>query len=152
MVSVQEVDTQQLIRETAERLKERGLEMPVWAGFVKTGRSRERPPQQENWWWIRGASLLRKVYLKRQGISKLRKAYSGRKNLGHGPEHSFLGSGKIIRVLLQQLEAEGLLRKEKGKGRVISPQGQKFLDGIAKELQKGLETKAKVVKEKERGE
>lgn len=108
--------------------------MPDWARFVKTGPSRQRPPQQEDWWWIRGASLLRKVYLQRRGVSRLRKEYSARHNNGHQPEHRANSGGKIIRVLLKQLETEGLVKIEKGKGRVITPQGQKFLDGITKQV------------------
>jgi small subunit ribosomal protein S19e len=111
--------------------------MPDWARFVKTGPSRERPPQQADWWHIRGASILRKVYLEGRGVSRLRKEYSGRKNRGHKPEHTFPGSGKIVRTLLKQLEGEGLLKIKKGKGRVITPLGQKFLDGVAKETVKG---------------
>jgi len=137
MASVKEADSQKLVIRTAEKLKELpGMGMPDWARFVKTGHSRERPPQQENWWWIRGASVLRNVYLQGQGVSRLRKVYSGRKNRGHKPEHSVRGSGKLIRVLLKQLEAEGFVKTEKGKGRTITPKGQKFLDGIAKELRK----------------
>jgi len=135
MTSVKDVDVQKLVPKVAEELK--GMEqmaMPKWAEFVKTGSSRERPPQQKNWWWIRGASILRQVYFQKQGVTKFRKHYAGRKNLGHQPEHRVLASGKIIRTLLQQLEQVGMLKTEKGKGRSITSKGQKFLDGIAKEV------------------
>ncbi|MBI4181952.1 MAG: 40S ribosomal protein S19, partial [Candidatus Aenigmarchaeota archaeon] len=66
----------------------------------------------------------------------LQKVYSGRKNLGHQPEHRALASGKILRTLLQQLEAAGLVKAEKRKGRVITPKGQQFLDQVAKEIGK----------------
>jgi small subunit ribosomal protein S19e len=137
MASVKEADSQKLIIKAAERLKKMpGMEKPGWAVFVKTGPSRERPPEQADWWWIRGASMLRKIYLGDKGVSKLRKAYSGRKNLGHRPEHRFPASGKIIRTLLRQLEVNNLVKTEKGRGRIITPAGQKFLDGIAKEVRK----------------
>lgn len=134
MASVKEVEAQKLIKKVAEKLKGmEQLKQPGWAAFVKTGVSRERVPQQEDWWYIRGASILRRIYVQNQGVSKLRKAYSGRKNYGHAPEHGARGSGKIIRTLLQQLETAGLLKTEKGKGRLITSEGQKFLDGVAKE-------------------
>ena len=134
MSLVKETDPQKLIPEVAGKLKAVGVEMPEWAKFVKTGPSKERPPQQEDWWCIRGASILRQVYLQKQGVSKLRKSYSGRKNRGHKPEHTFKGSGKIVRVLLKQLETAGYVKIEKGCGRVITPAGQKFLDSAAKGL------------------
>ena len=137
MASAKEIDSQLLVEKAAEKLREMpGMEKPEWARFVKTGVSRERPPDKEGWWWIRGASILRKVYLQGQGVSKLRKAYSGRKHRGHKPERHRIGSGKIVRTLLKQLEARGFVKTEKGKGRVITPAGQKFLDGIAKDLKK----------------
>ncbi|MBI4019795.1 MAG: 40S ribosomal protein S19, partial [Candidatus Aenigmarchaeota archaeon] len=105
--------------------------------FVKTGVSRERPPTQANWWWIRAAALLRRVYLDQQiGVSHLRKKFGGRKNRGHKPEHKYPASGKIIRKILQQLEAAGYVKAEKGKGRSITPKGQQFLDRTAKSVKK----------------
>lgn len=137
MTSIKNIDSQALIIKAAEQLKTlESMKMPDWARFVKTGSSRERPPEQADWWWIRGASLLRKVYLQEQGVSRLRKEYSGRKNRGHKPEHSYAGSGKIIRILLRELETSGFVKAEKGKGRIITPAGQKFLDGIAKTLKR----------------
>lgn len=134
-MTVKEADPQRLIQITAEKLKGmQGTEKPDWARFVKTGPSRERPPASQDWWWIREASILRKIYLGEMGVSKLRKEYSGRKNRGHKPEHKFRGSGKIIRTILKQLEIQGFVKTEKGKGRVITASGQKFLDGVAKEM------------------
>ena len=135
---IQDVDSQKLIEKAAEKLQ--GLEAlrpPEWAGFVKTGRNRERPPIQKNWWYLRAASILRKVYLNQDvGVSKLRKVYGGRKNRGHKPEHKYRASGNIIRKILQQLEAAGFVKtekgKERGKGRRITPGGQKFLNNVAR--------------------
>jgi small subunit ribosomal protein S19e len=138
MVSVREVDTQQLVVKAAEHLEKMPeFKPPEWAEYVKTGVSRQRPPTQPNWWWIRSASILRKVYLNQTvGVSKLRKVYGGRKNRGHKPEHKRRASGSIIREILQQHEKAGFVKTEKGKGRTITPKGQKFLDGIAKAVKK----------------
>ncbi len=132
-MGVKEVDAGQLIKKAAialEKVKE--IEPPEWASFVKTGVCRERPPMQKNWWFIRSASVLRKVYLNQTGVSRLRKVYGGRKNSGHKPEHKYRSSGAVIRKILQQLEAAGFVKTEKGKGRIITPKGQKFLNDIAK--------------------
>jgi small subunit ribosomal protein S19e len=138
MVSVKEVDTQELIIKAAAELEKiPEFKPPEWAAFVKTGVHNQRPPSQANWWWIRSASILRKVYLsQRIGVSKLRKVYGGRKNRGHKPEHKKRASGSIIREILQQHEKAGFLKMEKGKGRSITPKGQKFLDGVAKSVKK----------------
>lgn len=136
MASIREVSTDKIIEKAASELqKMESIQPPEWADFVKTGVHKERPPTQDNWWWIRAASMLRKLYLGQTvGVSGLRKQYGGRKNLGHRPEHKRKASGAIIRKLLQQLEAAGLAKTEKGKGRIITPKGMSFLDGIAKEL------------------
>ncbi len=99
------------------------LKSPEWSTLVKTGVHKERPPEQKNWWWIRSASVLRKIYLNNTavGVSRLRKVYGGRKNRGHKPEHKFKASGAIIRKVLQQLEAAELVKTEKGKGRTVTP-------------------------------
>ena len=69
------------------------------------------------------------------GVSKLRNMYGTKKNRGVKPEHFCKGSGKIVRVILQQLEAEGFVKKvEKDihKGKIITPKGQSFLDKAVK--------------------
>jgi len=58
----------------------------------------------------------------------------GRKNLGHQPGHKRPASGAIIRKALQQLEAAGLVKTEKGKGRVITPKGQSMINRISLEM------------------
>jgi len=138
MVTVNDVDPQDLINLTKEELKKmKEIVPPEWSLWVKTGVSRERPPEQDDWWFIRTAAVLRKVYLNGPiGIERLRKEFGGRKNRGHKPEHFYPGSGSIMRKILQQLEEVGLVKKLGRKGRVISPKGQKFLDNLAYKLVK----------------
>jgi len=135
MVSANDANTAKLIEKTAEELmKMEEIRPPEWSVFVKTGTHKERPPEQENWWHIRSASILRKIYIEQRGVESLRKVYGGRKNLGHQPEHKRKASGAIIRKILQQLESAGLIQKEKSKGRKISPKGQSLLNNIAKKM------------------
>jgi small subunit ribosomal protein S19e len=136
-MTVKDVDAEKLILKAAEELsKMDGLSPPDWHKFVKTGVGRQRPPTQDNWWSIRQASILRKLYVggSGMGVSRARKAYSNRKNRGHKPEHSRQASGSVIRKCMQQLEKAGLVRTEKGKGRLITPKGQKLLNEAAKSL------------------
>lgn len=139
MVTANEIDPQKLVEVTTEELKNvQAIKPPAWSAFVKTGVSRERPPQQADWWYSRAASVLRKVYMEGPvGTQRLRNVYGGRKNRGHKPEHFYPGGGSSVRKILQQLESAGLIKKESTKGRLVTPQGQKFLDGIAKRIAKG---------------
>lgn len=139
MATIYDVDPSELIKRAASSLKNiEQIKEPVWAKFVKTGASKERPPIELDWWYARAASVLRKIYLLGPiGVNKLRKKYGGKKNRGHKPERSYPGSGNIIRKILQQLEKAELIKyAEKGvyKGRIITPKGKKFLDKIATEM------------------
>lgn len=136
MRTVYEADPQELIEATAERLEQdyEEVEMPEWAEYVKTGVHRERPPQQQDWWYIRSAAVLRKVYKEGPlGTERLRSMYGGKHRRGHKTEHFAKASGKVIRTVLQQLEEAGLVEKEEGEGRKVTPEGQSLLDGLAKE-------------------
>ncbi|MCD6381748.1 MAG: 30S ribosomal protein S19e [Candidatus Aenigmarchaeota archaeon] len=138
MVSIKEVPCQKLIEVLAEELKkEKIIEYPEWARYVKTGSFKERPPEQENWWYLRAASTLRRIALDGPvGVQRLRTYYGGRKNLGHQPSHFKRAGGKIIRNILQQLEEAGLIeqKKEGRKGRILTPTGQKFIDKVIKKV------------------
>ncbi len=131
-----------LIKRLAKHLKENvdKVSPPEWASFVKTGCHVERPPQDPDWWYIRCASLLRKVYLKGPvGIDHLRAEYGGRENRGARPEHKRKAGGSIVREALQQLEAAGLVRTLGNKGRIISKEGRKLLERLSAEIKKELE-------------
>ncbi len=136
MATVQDVNAEALILRAAKELeKVEQVQPPEYATYVKTGVHKERPPAQDNWWYIRSAAVLRKIYISNTiGTMRLRKLFGGRKNLGHQPEHKRPASGAIIRKMLQQLDAAGLVKTEKGKGRSITPRGQAFLNKLTKEI------------------
>src|SRR3989338_9362684 len=139
MATIYDVPQNELVEKAGEELKKiPQIQPPSWAAFVKTGMHKERPPVKKDWWHTRTASVLKKVYkFGPVGISKLKAKYGGRKNRGHAPEHSYRGSGSIIRKIIQQLDAAGFTKKtEKGlhKGRVITPKGKSFMDKIATQI------------------
>jgi len=139
MATIYAADTQKLIEEAAKELEKMDeMKAPEWAGYVKTGHFKQRPPVNSNWWHMRAAAILRSVYkLGPIGTNKLRAKYGGKKNRGVRPEHTFKGSGSIIRKILQQLEKAGLITKTaKGnhKGRVCTGKGKSLLDKIATRL------------------
>jgi small subunit ribosomal protein S19e len=134
MATIYDAEPMKLIEAIAKELeKNKEFAMPEWAQFVKTGVHVERPPTQENWWYLRSAALLRTIYKDGPvGVSKLRTKYGGSKNRGRKPNRFRRASGKIIRTILQQLETLELVKKaEKGKGRIIAPKGQALLDNTA---------------------
>ncbi len=125
------------------------IERPGWADFVKTGSSRERAPLRRDWFYVRMASILYRVYIDGPlGTESLRTYYGGRKRRGVRTEHRRKASGKIIRFCLQNLEKEGLIKKLK-KGRGITAKGESYLNKKAKEIEELL--KHKKVKEIELG-
>ncbi len=137
MATPNEINPNDYIKELAQTLKGiPDVKAPIWARFVKTGLFKERPPINNDWWHIRAAAVLRTVYrLGPVGTSKLRTKYGGKKNRGVAAEHSYKGSGSIIRKILQQLEKAGLITQgSKGvhKGRIITPKGQSLLNSVAK--------------------
>jgi small subunit ribosomal protein S19e len=140
MVTARDVPVDELIKRLAMRLKNfEQVKPPEWAAYVKTGVFKEKPPTDPDWWYVRAASLLRKLYLAEGplGVGTLRTMYGGRKRNGVAPAHFAKGSGSIVRRLLQQLEQAGLV-KMTAKGRTLSPKGRSLIDQVAKEIADGL--------------
>lgn len=141
MANIYSCDPSELVEKAGVELKKIEIIKPTeWAAFVKTGMHKERPPLNNDWWFIRAASILRKVYVSGPiGVSKLRTKYGGKKNRGVKTEHFYKGSGSIIRKIMQQLENEGFVKKDLKsihKGRVITAKGKKFLDDVAGKISK----------------
>jgi small subunit ribosomal protein S19e len=134
-MNIYDVQAGELIPAVAAKLKEiKEIAAPTGAKFWKTGWFKEFPPEDaENFWFIRGASLMRKLYRNPIGVNHLRKQYGGRvTNVVH-LAHSAQGSGAIIRRLLQQLEKAKLVQKTE-KGRELTNLGRSLLDKTAAEL------------------
>jgi len=113
-----------LIEKLATHLKEEvdAITPPSWAPFTKTGVHNQRPPQNPDWWFVRCASILRKVYMK-----------------GARPEHASKGSGAIARNAIQQLQKAGLVEPQKNEGRVVTNEGRRLLDRLSTELKGEIE-------------
>ncbi|MFQ5951365.1 MAG: 40S ribosomal protein S19, partial [Candidatus Geothermarchaeales archaeon] len=113
-MTAREVPPNPLISELTDHIRThvKTVKAPAWSLFVKTGTSRQRPPDDPNWWYTRAASLLRKVCLNQPiGVGELRSFYGGRADLGVAPDHRRKGGGSSLRIILQQLEAGGLVQK-----------------------------------------
>ena len=147
--TVYDVPADELIKRTAEYLRENVVVVspPPWAALVKTGSRSVCPPQNPDYWYIRSASILRKVYLRKLiGIGHLRKEYGGRSTRGTIGKHKQIAGGAIIRNILKQLEKAGLVETLDKKGRRITKKGASILDGLARELLKRLEKESPEMK------
>ncbi|WP_158055467.1 30S ribosomal protein S19e [Halorussus halophilus] len=143
MTTLYDVPADDLIEAVAAKLEDR-LEQPDWAQFAKTGSQRELPPEQENFWAIRGASLLRKVADNGPiGVERLATEYGGKKGGTNryvvAPEHRKDGSRNVIRTILQQLEDEDLIEIGEGEGRRVTAEGRSLLDDTAGEVMEDLD-------------
>src|SRR5918998_6673839 len=139
MAKIFDVPADDLISRLSEQLKkDKKINPPEWAYFVKTGTHAEKMPQNKDWWYTRCASLVRKVYLHGPiGISDLKSYYGGRKRIGYNLDHHKDAGGAIIRKALQQLESAGYITK-KSKGRLMSDDGMKKIDRLATEIQNDI--------------
>ncbi len=134
MITPRDVPAQKFVNKLKEELKKfKEISPPQWSFFVKSGAHRERPPQQPDFWYIRAASILRRIYIDGPvGVERLRTYYGGRRRRGRRPPKFRKASGAIIRKILQQLESAGLVKKEDRKGRILTSKGRSLLDKIAK--------------------
>ncbi|ABW02743.1 30S ribosomal protein S19e [Caldivirga maquilingensis] len=148
MVSIKDVPQDKLVERIAKYLKDNvpQVKPPQWAIYVKTGRNKDRPPQNDDWWYFRAAAVLRRVYLNGPvGLGSLRSSFSYRAKIGPKArsERTAKAGGAVIRNILHQLEAAGLIERTSA-GRVITPKGRSLMDKLASELFKELKINVKV--------
>ena len=140
LTNVNEVPADLLIETLASKLKDENIVTPPeWSNFVKTGSHAERPPQSDDWWYERCASLLRKVYLHGPiGLSDLQDFYGGKKKIKFSKRHQRKAGQSAIRKPLQQLESAGYIEKKETQGRIISGKGMSLVDKTSAVLLKNL--------------
>mmetsp|Transcript_136981 Transcript_136981/g.193801 ORF Transcript_136981/g.193801 Transcript_136981/m.193801 type:complete len:150 (+) Transcript_136981:76-525(+) len=132
-ICVRDISANAFIQAYAEHLKNSDkFELPVWADTVKTAVFKELAPYGEDWYYIRAASIARKVYLRPGvGVGMLQKWYGGSYRRGTRTEHFRKASAGVIRSVLIQLEEMKVIEKTESGGRRISTVGQQDLDRIA---------------------
>lgn len=135
MATMYDVPADDLIEALADDLADR-LEEPEWGAFAKSGVDKELPPEQDDFWATRAASLLRKVSDRGPiGVERLSTEYGGAKGGSNryqvAPDKRADGSKNLIRTILQQLEDEDLVETAEGEGRRITAEGQSLLDDTA---------------------
>ena len=143
MTTLYDVPAEDLIEAVAEDLADR-LEEPAWAEFTKTGTDKELPPEQEDFWNERAASVLRKVATDGPvGVERLSTAYGGTKRGSNryvvSPARREDGSKNVIRTILQDLQEEGLVEEAGSAGRIVTDEGEALLDEKADEVLEELD-------------
>ncbi len=138
MTNVRDVNAHAFIKAYAAFLKKSGkVTLPKWVEYAKTGAFKELGPLDNDWFYIRCASLARHIYLRKGvGVGALKKAYGGARRNGVRPNHHADAAGSVIRKALQTLEKLRVLEQCPDGGRMISIQGQKDLDRIAAQIAK----------------
>jgi small subunit ribosomal protein S19e len=145
MVNVREVPADLLLNKIASEFKEKKVPVPDWVNYLKDGKGRERAWVQDDWYYTRLASVMRKVYLNTTiGTARLSQEYGSRQDRGTKRYHPVQGSRYIIRSILHSLDAMGYLKTDIKTGRSLTPAGQSMLDKAAKEVMKELAEKNKV--------
>jgi small subunit ribosomal protein S19e len=155
LISPHDVPASKLVEKLAEYLKENvdDVTPPVWASMAKTGAHVQKQPQNPDWWYLRCASLLRKIYAHGPlGIEKLRADYGGRKGFSVKRAHAAKAGGSVIRKALQQLEVAGLIEASKPHGRRVTREGRRLLQELAEELQKEIAKEFPELEKYQKGE
>lgn len=63
--SVKDVDQHEAVKQIAHFLKKSGkVKVPEWADIVKLGSNRQLAPVDPDWYYIRTASIARRLYIR----------------------------------------------------------------------------------------
>lgn len=145
-VTVKDVPAALFVTTFAKHLKRVGkITVPAWADLVKTGVGKELAPYDPDWFYIRTASIARKIYLRPCGIGDLREVYGCKIRRGSSPSRFSKGSGSVIRKCLAQLQELKLVSKSKRDGRRITATGKRELDRIAAQIMSQIKNRPIVV-------
>ncbi|KAF0852993.1 40S small subunit ribosomal protein eS19 (rpS19) [Andalucia godoyi] len=137
-VTVKDVDAQKFIAAYAAHLKKSGkLEVPKWADLVKTATQKQHGPYDADWFFVRCASIARRIYLQPGlGIKSLNAKYGGAEKIGFHPNRFHAASGSVNRAAIHALEKLKVIEKHGVAGRKVSRDGQKDVDRIAVQIAK----------------
>jgi small subunit ribosomal protein S19e len=144
---VKDVPAEAFIAAFSQHLKSQGkVQVPQWAEYVKTGVARELSPYNADWFFVRMAAIARRVYINPNvGVGAFKKIFGTKQRNGGGHNSASLGSGKVIRLAVQQLQKLGLLEASKASkgGRVVSSKGRQEMDYVAVHAAAPLAAKTK---------
>lgn len=109
--------------------------MPEYVDLIKTAKFKELAPTDPDWFYVRCASILRRLYHHSPaGIGSICRIYGGRQRHGVRPSHFCRADGSATRKAVQALEAIKMIERHADGGRKLSSQGQRDLDRIAAQI------------------
>jgi len=131
--TVRDVPANKWVKAMAQQFKREGkIQVPNCADLVKTCHGRERAPQSNDWYYLRAAAVLRRIYLRPgTGYGGLGKAFAVKKNRGSKPERTIKAAVGPLHWACKALESLKLIAKGKSKGRVLTREGRKRADTVA---------------------
>merc|ERR1711975_188864 len=134
-VTVKDVPADEFIKACADYLKRQPkFDVPKYHDIVKTGVIKELAPYDEDWFFIRAASIARKVSLRKgTGVGALKKWYGGSDGTHRGTRkaHFATAVGAIIRKAMHELEKLEMMDHCSDSGRIITSKGRAEMDRIA---------------------
>ena len=139
MATVKDIPAQKFVATLAAHLKKSGkYELPAMHDLIKTGCHKELPPQDADWYYLRLAAVVRKIYLNGgMGVNCLAHAFGGKYWASMARKHHGKAASGNIRFAVQALEAAKLIGKKEGRtGRFITAAGRRELDVIATTMAK----------------
>lgn len=143
--TVKDVDQEKIVQGVALFLKKSGkLKVPDNMDIVKTSKAKELSPSSPDWFYVRCASILRRMYHSSPiGVGGVKKIYGGRHRKGTKPSRFCRADGAVARRALQALEHIKLIEKHADGGRKLTAQGQRDLDRIASQIVASVRSAAK---------
>merc|ERR1712168_1397113 len=138
MSSVKDVCQQHFVVGFADVLKKSGkMKVPEWADLIKLSRFNKQGPHNQDWFFVRAASVARHLYIRSPaGVGSFTKIYGARKRNGSAPSHFMRASQSVSRRVLQALEEMALVEKDVHGGRKLTSQGRRDMDRIAAQIAK----------------
>lgn len=111
------------------------LKVPDHIDLIKTAKYKELAPYEADWFYIRCASILRRLYHRSPaGITQITRIYGGRQRNGVRPSHFCRSDSSAVRKAIQSLENVKMIEKHPDGGRKLTSQGQRDLDRIAAQI------------------
>ena len=135
--TVKDVPAAKFITALAAHFKNSGkYELPVWHDLVKLSSAKQLCPADADWYYIRLASVARRIYINGGvGVGQLSKHYGGSGKFQTRPSHFVAASRSPIRAAVQALEKTKLIAKKEGStGRFMTAAGRRELDSFAASL------------------
>ncbi|CAL5990672.1 Ribosomal_protein S19 [Hexamita inflata] len=135
-ITVCDIPANKFIEQYAQQLKREGkIAQPAWSVFVKTGRAQQYSPENADWFYVRSAAIMRRLYCQgTNGMTDLRRMFGMAKDGTVVPRKFKLAGGAIITQICKQLKQQGLVEIVAGEGRKLTDKGKKALDAFASQL------------------